>query len=87
MRLREKITQRFEDTLDIRSFVSVRTNFATLISLLLTKEQMLLFKLNKSHSITKKKADKIGKDRKNNYVDGRKEKDESDLPTFKFNLS
>ena len=38
MRLRKKITQRFDETLDIRSFVSVQTNFATLIRLLLTKE-------------------------------------------------
>ena len=43
MRLREKIVQRFEDTLDIRSFVSVRTNLAILMSILLRKEQLLLF--------------------------------------------
>ena len=37
-RLREKIVQRFDDTLDIRSFVSVRTNLAILMSMLLGKE-------------------------------------------------
>ena len=87
MRLREKITQRFDDTLDIRSFVSVQTNFATLISLLLTKEQMLLFKLNKNHSITTLKTEKKVKERKNNYFDDRREKDESNPEKFKFDLS
>ena len=54
MRLREKISKRFEDTLDIRSFVSVQTNFAILLNLLLTNEQMLLFRLHRGHSISKK---------------------------------
>ena len=49
--------------MDIRSFVSVRTNLAILMSMLLGKEQMLLFKLNKSHSIirqSKKGAESDG---------------------------
>ena len=52
MRLREKVANRFDDSLDIRSFVSVRTNLAILMSLLLKKEQLLLFKLNRSHTIS-----------------------------------
>ena len=50
----EKIIQRFEETLDIRSFVSVRTNLAILLSLLMSKEQILLYQLNESHSILEK---------------------------------
>ena len=42
-RLREKVVNRFDDSLDIRSFVSVGTNLAILMSLLLKKEQLLLF--------------------------------------------
>ena len=38
MRLREKAAARFEDSLDIRSFVQVYTNLAMVIDLLLTKE-------------------------------------------------
>ena len=38
MRLRERVAKRFDDSLDIRSFVSVRTNLAILMSLLLKKE-------------------------------------------------
>lgn len=37
-RMREKITGHFEDKLDIRSFVSVNTNLALMLSLLFTKE-------------------------------------------------
>ena len=51
-RLREKVVDRFDESLDIRSFVSVRTNLAILMSLLLKKEQLLLFELNKSHTIS-----------------------------------
>ena len=43
MRLREKAAARFEDSLDIRSFVQVYTNLAMIIDLLLTKEQKTLF--------------------------------------------
>ena len=43
MSLREKASGRFEEYLDIRSFVSVQTNLALILSILLTKEQILLF--------------------------------------------
>ena len=57
--MQEKISARFEETLDIRSFVSVRTNLAILLSLLMSKEQMILYQLNENHCIletTKKKS-------------------------------
>ena len=61
--MQEKISARFEETLDIRSFVSVRTNLAILLSLLMSKEQMILYQLNENHCIletTKKKKKKSG---------------------------
>ena len=36
--MRDKATRRYEKQLDIRSFATVETNLALLISLLLTKE-------------------------------------------------
>ena len=67
MRLRDKVVSRFDESLDIRSFVSVRTNLAILMSLLLKKEQLLLFKLNRNHTISHKskkegESDAISKD-------------------------
>ena len=52
-RMREKISEHFDDKLDIRSFVSVHTNLALLLSLLLNKEQLLLFKMNRAHTVSK----------------------------------
>ena len=52
VRLRKKVLSRFDESLDIRSFVSVRTNLAIMMNLLLKKEQLLLFKLNRSHTIS-----------------------------------
>ena len=52
MRLREKAAARFEDSLDIRSFVQVYTNLAMILDLLLTKEQKTLFQYSKVRSVS-----------------------------------
>ena len=52
MRLMEKVKSRFEEQLDIRSFVRVRTNLALLLRLLLTDEQLLLFRHQRRKSIS-----------------------------------
>ena len=51
-RIREKISEHFDDKLDIRSFVSVHTNLALLLGLMLNKEQLLLLKMNKAHTVS-----------------------------------
>ena len=43
MRMREKAAERFEDVLDIRSFVNVYTNLTLMLSMILTDKQALLF--------------------------------------------
>ena len=87
MRLRDKISQSFDDTLDIRSFVSVQTNLGILLNLLFTKEQMLLFKLNKSHSIATSRQIKMSLNEEINNNGVRQNMDESCHPDFKFDLS
>ena len=52
MRLMKKVTERFEEQLDIRSFVRVRTNLALLIRVLLSDQQMLLFRHQRRRSIS-----------------------------------
>ena len=54
--MREKVVQRFESMLDIRSFDSVNTNLSLLLKLLLTREQLQLLKLNKAHSVSDDKS-------------------------------
>ena len=69
MKLREKTAARFEEHLDIRSFVSVHTNLALLLSLLLSNEQLLLFQNHRAHAILQKKNSKDkGHDRKKDIV-------------------
>ena len=51
--------ERFEEHLDIRSFVSIHTNLALLLSMLLTKEQLLLFKNHRVHSINEESEGNI----------------------------
>ena len=46
VRLRKKSAARYQEHLDIRSFVSVETNLTLLLSLLLTRRQLTLFKSN-----------------------------------------
>ena len=58
MKLRKRTAARFEENLDIRSFVSVRTNLALLLSLLLTNEQLLLFQHHRAHAILEKESNK-----------------------------
>ena len=62
-RIRDKISEHFDDKLDIRSFVSVNTSLALLLGLMLNKEQQLLFKMNRAHTISKEseKSDKGGR--------------------------
>ena len=43
MKLREKAAERFEDLLDIRSFIGVYTNLTLLLSMILTDEQAFMF--------------------------------------------
>ena len=52
MRLREKAAARFEDNLDIRSFVQVYTNLSLILDLLLTKEQKSLFRFNNARAVS-----------------------------------
>ena len=47
-----KVTKRFEETLDIRSFMRVRTNLALLLRLLFTDEQIMLFRAQRRRSIS-----------------------------------
>ena len=44
IRLWRKVTKRFEEQLDIRSLVKVRTNLALLLRVLFNDEQMILFR-------------------------------------------
>ena len=44
MRLQEKAIEHFENQLDIRSIVKTRIDLSILLSLLLSKEQLLLFR-------------------------------------------
>ena len=66
-RIREKISSRFDDKLDIRSFVSVHTSLALLLGLMLTKEQLLLFKVNRVHTISQDLAKSDRDGTKDNY--------------------
>ena len=52
LRLMRKVTKRFEEQLDIRSFVRVRTNLALLLRLLFTDEQIMLFRAQRRRSIS-----------------------------------
>ena len=56
MKLRKKTAARFEEHLDVRSFVSVHTNLALLLSMLMSNEQLLLFQNHRAHSILWKKS-------------------------------
>jgi len=47
----EKVSNRFNEQLDIRSLVKVRTNLALLLRLLLTDKQLLLFRHQRRRSI------------------------------------
>ena len=51
-RIRQKAYETFDGQLDVRSFVSVNTNLAILLWLLLSKEQMLLFSHHHDRSVT-----------------------------------
>ena len=51
-RMRKKIIERFDKTLDIRSFVAVYTNLTLLIQLLLTQNQTFLFQNHRARSIS-----------------------------------
>ena len=51
-RLMNKVSKRFEKKLDIRSLVKVRTNLALLIRMLLSDEQMLLFRLQRRQAVS-----------------------------------
>ncbi len=47
-----KVTERFEEQLDIRSLVKVRTNLALLTRILFSDEQLLLFRHQRRRSIS-----------------------------------
>ena len=46
-----KVIERFEKSLDIRSFVSVYTNLSLLLRVIFTKEQAFLFQQHQARSI------------------------------------
>lgn len=50
-RLRKKTAERFEDALDIRKVVGQSKSLMILFSVLFSKEQLLLFKLNNKHTL------------------------------------
>ena len=54
MKLQQHALSRFEDVLDIRSFVKAHVNLTLLISLLLTKEQAFLFQHHRARAIADK---------------------------------
>ena len=54
LKLQKKVAERYEKHLDIQNLVNMRKNLDLLLHLLLSKEQMLLFKHNIAHSIGKK---------------------------------
>ena len=54
MKLRDRAVEKFEQHLDIRSFVSVNTNLTLLIWLLLSKEQLVLFQHHHKRAIKQK---------------------------------
>ena len=53
MKLIERMATRFEENLDIRSFVSVNTNMALTLNMLFTYEQLVLFKHHFARTIPK----------------------------------
>ena len=53
--MRKKTATRFEEHLDIRSFVSVHTNLALLLSMLLSDEQLMLFQNHRAHAVLQKR--------------------------------
>ena len=63
-KLQMKAVDLFVDTLDIRSQANTYINLSLLISLLMTKEQMLLFQHQKARTINSKKQQKSDKNSK-----------------------
>ena len=58
----KKALQRFDDSLDICSFLSVRTNLALLISILLSEKQQLLFAYQNKRTISGSKISSDGEE-------------------------
>ena len=52
LRQMKKVNKHFEDQLDIRSFVRVRTNLKILLGLLYSDEQIMLFRAQRRRSVT-----------------------------------
>ena len=50
--MKKKITERFEDQLDIRRFVSAQTNLALLLKIMLSNSQALLFKHHRARTVS-----------------------------------
>ncbi len=48
----KKVTERFDEQLDIRSLARVRTNLALLLRILFSDEQLLLFRHQRRRSIS-----------------------------------
>ena len=59
LRFREKAVKHFEKHLDIRSFVGVPTNLALALSLLFTKEQLLLVQHHHARAVSE---EQLGQD-------------------------
>ena len=58
MKIREKAVTRFEDSLDIRSFMSVSTNLRLILSMILTDEQAFMFQNHKARHIEPDRREK-----------------------------
>ena len=50
-RLRKKVASKVEDALDIRKVVSFGRNLKVLLSVLLSREQLILFRLSDKHTL------------------------------------
>lgn len=74
LRLRKKALDRLENMLDIRSFFKVHTNLAILLELLLSKEQLILFKSQRQRALhySKDGQDKSGTDSVHDYSSSNK---------------
>ena len=53
--MQDKVFDQFESLLDVTGFVSMQTNLAILIKLLMTRKQILLFKYQHDRALTQYK--------------------------------
>ena len=89
--MRKKIIERFDKTLDIRSFVNVYTNLSLLLQLLLTQNQTFLFQHHRARSISGASSSSSDKSASENFKDNRLPKlklaMKEDSSSLKYRLS